>query len=154
MILDVKNPSMDQVTALLKEWETDCVVDRLEPSAELKKIPKLHHKYLTILSVHRRALKEAERRMTKLRKVKYEYYAGRLDNETLKKNGWTPFPFTLKSDWSTYMDSDTDLLNGKRVMEVHEEIIRNCESILKELGARTFQIRDIIIWERFISGVH
>ena len=37
---------------------------------------------------------------------------------------------------------------------IHEEIIELCQSIIKELGSRTFQLRDIIQWERFISGVH
>ena len=28
-----------------------------------------------------------------------------------------------------------------------------CQSILKELNSRTFQLRDFIAWERFIQGV-
>src|SRR5574340_821675 len=102
MILDVKAPCQEQVDALMIEWKKDAVMDRLEPTSELKKIGSLHAKYLNILSVHRRALKECERKLVKLRRVKYEYYTGRLDQDTLKKYGWPPFPFTLKSDLSTY----------------------------------------------------
>jgi hypothetical protein len=154
MILDTKNPSSEQVDALLAEWATDAKMDRIEISSELKKIGSLHSKYLTILSAHRRALKEKERIYHKLYRVKYEYYTGRLDQDTLKKNNWQPFPYTLKSDISTYMNSDPDILNAKRVLGIHEEVLEICQMILKELGSRTFQLKDISQWERFIAGVH
>jgi hypothetical protein len=154
MILDTQHPSTQQVTALLDEWKKDAAMDRLEPSTELRKIGSLHSKYLNILSTHRRALKEGERKVVKLRRLKYEYYAGRLDQDTLKKYGWSQFPYTLKGDLATYMDSDTDLLNARQVLTIHEEVVDLCERIMKELGSRTFQLRDIIQWERFISGVH
>lgn len=129
-------------------------MDKLEPAEELRKIGGLHSKYLTILSSHRRAFQEGERKYAKLRRIKYEYYSGRLDQETLKKYGWSPFPFTLKADMTTYMDADVDILNAKQVLGVHTEIVEVAQSIIKELGSRTFQIKDIIQWERFISGAH
>lgn len=154
MILDAKKPSPEQIAALLEEWKKDATMDRLEPSQELKKIGSLHAKYLHILSNHRQALKECDRRLVKLKRVKYEYFTGRLDQETMKNLGWPIFPYTLKGDLATYMDSDADLLNAKKVISIHEEIVDLCERIIKELGSRTFQLRDIIAWERFISGGH
>lgn len=152
MLLDTKNPSQAQVDSLLEEWNKDAKMDRLEPSKELQKVGSFHSKYLSILSAHRRAFKETNRTFAKLKRLKYEYYSGRLDQETLKKYNWSPFPYTLKADINIYMDSDPDVLNAKRVIEVHEEIVEICESVLKELNGRTFQLRDIIQWERFISG--
>jgi hypothetical protein len=78
---------------------------------------------------------------------------GRLDQDTLKKYNWPQFTYTLKGDLATYMDSDADILNAKQVITIHEEIMDICERIIKELGSRTYQIKDIIQWERFISGV-
>lgn len=152
MLLEVKNPTSTQVDELLEEWKTDSKIDILEPSKELKKIPALHSKYLTILSTHRRALKEVNRTMAKLKRLKYEYYTGRLTDEQLKKYNWAPFLYTLKGDLNTYMDSDPDILGCKRIMDIHEEIVENCTMILKELGSRTYQLRDIVSWERFIGG--
>jgi len=154
MILDTKNPSAAQVDALLADWAIDAKMDRLEPAEELRKIPTLHAKYLNILSCHRRAFQEGERRMAKLRRIKYEYFTGRLDQDTLKKYGWESFPFTLKGDMATYMDSDKDLLNAKAVLAIHQEIVEVAQSIIKELGSRTYQLKDIISWERFIGGSH
>jgi hypothetical protein len=154
MICDTKNPSNTQVDALLTEWTKDSAMNRLEPSAELQKIGSLHSKYLLILSTNRRALQEGERKAAKLRRLKYEYYAGRLDKDTLDKYGWSQFPYTLKGDLATYMDADKDLSNAKQVLHVHEEIVSLCESILKELGNRTYQLKDIIRWEMYIQGSH
>lgn len=154
MNLDTKAPSTEQVDSLLAEWQKDAVMDRLEPANELRKIGSLHSKYLTILSTHRRAFKEGERRMGKLRKLKYEYYMGRLDQAALAKYGWQPFLYTLKGDLATYLESDKDIVNAKAVLAVHEEIMDLAERIIKELGSRTFQLKDIISWEKFISGAH
>jgi hypothetical protein len=154
MILDVKHPSVEQVDAVLAQWAEDAKMDRLEPSAELKKIGSLHSKYLTILSTHRRAMKQGEEKIYKLKRLKVQYYNGRLDQATLQKYGWEQFPYTLKGDLATYMDGDSDLLHAKRVVGIHEEIVDLCERIIKELSSRTFQLKDIIQWERFISGVH
>jgi hypothetical protein len=155
MILDISKPSPAQVDALLEEWNKDAKIDKLEPADELRKIPMLHAKYINILSVHRRAFKENERRNTKLRRIKYEYYMGRLDQETLKKYNWQPFLYVLKTgDLAMYMESDSDLLNAKAVLAIHEEMMDLCERIIKELGSRTYQLKDVIAWEKFISGGH
>lgn len=146
-------PSDDKIDTLLAEWKKDAVLNILEPDIELRKISPLHAKYLTILSSHRRALKEGERRLTKLKRLKYEYYTGRLDKVTLDKYEWTPFPYTLKGDLNTYLDSDKELLNARAVLSIHEEVVDLTERILKELGSRTFQLKDIISWARFTSGV-
>ncbi len=155
MILDVNSPSPAQVDALLEMWKADAKVDRLEPADEMRKIPSLHAKYLNILSVHRRAGQEGERKIGKLRRLKYEYYNGRLDQPTLEKFGWQPFPYTLKTgDLAMYLESDKEMLHAKAVVGVHEEIVAVCESIMKELNSRTWQLKEIVGWEKFISGAH
>lgn len=129
-------------------------MDKLEPANELRKIGSLHAKYLTIISSHRRAFQEGERKYAKLRRIKYEYYSGRLDLDTLTKYGWPPFPFTLKADMATYMDADSDILNAKQVLGVHAEIVECAQSIIKELNNRTWQLKEVCGWEKFISGAH
>jgi len=88
-----------------------------------------------------------------MKRLKWEYYTGKLDDDELKKYGWEPFPYILKSDLTTYLDSDDDLnkLQANKIM--HDEIVDLCYSILKELNSRTFQLRDFISWEKFIQGV-
>ena len=144
---------MSKLDDLLLMWAKDSEIDRTEPGKALLDIPKLHSKYLNILSKHRLLSKEAEFKYNKIKKLKWEYYTGKLDDDELQKHGWEPFPFVLKSDINTYLDSDEDLNKYIASKILHDEIVDVCQSILKELNSRTFQLRDFIAWERFIQGV-
>ena len=144
---------MKQIEELLEEWRKDADIDRTEPGKALLDIPKLHSKYLNILSKHRLLAKEAECKYNKWKKLKWEYYTGKLDDEELQKYKWSPFPFVLKSDITTYLESDEDLNKYSAQKVMHEEVVELCQAILKELNSRTFQLRDYIAWERFIQGV-
>jgi hypothetical protein len=88
-----------------------------------------------------------------MRKLKWEYYTGKLDDDDLKKYGWIPFPYTLKSDLTTYLEADEDMNRCAAQKAIHDEIVDVCTSIIKELNSRTYQLRDFIQWERFIQGV-
>ena len=137
---------------LLEMWRKDSEIDRTEPGKALLDIPKLHSKYLAILSRHRLHSKDAEFKYNKMKRLKWEYYTGKLDEETLNKYGWEPFPYTLKSDLTTYLESDDDIRKFVASKAVHDEMVDICTAILKELNSRTFQLRDFIAWERFIQG--
>ena len=144
---------MKQLDDLLEMWRTDSIIDRTEPGKALINIPQLHSKYLNILSRHRLLSKESEFKYNKMKKLKWEYYTGKLDKDQLEKHNWQPFPFVLKSDITTYLESDEDINKHIAQKVLHDEIVDVCSSILKELNSRTFQLRDFIQWERFIQGV-
>ena len=144
---------MQQLNDLLEMWRQDADIDRTEPGKALLDIPKLHSKYLNILSKHRLLAKEALFKYNKMKKVKWEYYTGKMDDDELAKYGWKPFPLVLKTDITTYMDSDEDMNKYLAQKAMHDEIVDVCTAILKELNSRTFQLRDFIAWERFIQGV-
>jgi hypothetical protein len=144
---------MKQIDELLEEWRKDSNIDRTEPGKALLDIPKLHSKYLNILSRHRLLSKECDFKVNKIKKLKWEYYTGKLDADDLKKYGWEPFPYVLKSELSTYLESDEDINKHIAQKVVHDEVVDLCQSILKELNSRTFQLRDFIAWERFIQGI-
>ena len=88
-----------------------------------------------------------------MKKLKYEYYSGKLDQAELDKYGWEPFQYILKSDMATYYDSDDDLIKLTAQKQLHDEIVELCTTIMRELNSRTYQLRDYISWEKFIQGV-
>jgi len=144
---------MERLEKLLEMWEEDSVIDYTEPGRALLDIPKLHSKYLNILSRHRLLSKQAEMSFYKMRNLKKDYYSGRLDEETLEKYNWEQFPFTvLKTDISNYLDGDDDVNKSKAKMVIHNEIIEVCTSIMKELHSRTYQLKSYIDYEKFIQG--
>ena len=144
---------MDSIEKVLESWEKDSVVDITEPSRELIRIPLLHSKYLNALTRSKMSSKKAHFDYLQMKKVKWEYYTGKLSRDDLEKYGWEPFPFVLKSDINLYIESDEDLITLMKKKIVHDEIISVVEAILSELKSRTFQLRDFISWEKFINGV-
>lgn len=144
---------MSKIDELLSMWSKDAEIDRTEPGKAILDIPKLHSKYLNILSNHRLLIKDAEFKFNRMKKIKWEYYTGKMDDASLKQRGWDPFPFVLKSELTTYMDSDEDLNKYLAQKLMHQEIVEVCEGILKELHSRTYQLRAFIDWEKFIQGV-
>ena len=143
---------MENLEQILKYWEKDAEIDQTEPGKELLKIPTLHNKYLSILIKHKIASKKAHFDYLRMRKIKIDYYNGRMDQEELQARGWQPFQFVLKSDTNAYLEGDDDLIKMLEKKVYHEETVSVLESILSELKSRTFQLRDFIGWERFIGG--
>jgi hypothetical protein len=143
---------METLEQILKYWEKDSVMDQTEPSKEIIKIPMLHSKYLNILTKHKIASKKAHFDYLRMRKVKWEYFTGKMSQEELKEYGWEPFQFALKSDINTYLEADNDLIKLLEKKVYHEEVISVLESIMGELKSRTFQLKDFISWEKFVNG--
>jgi hypothetical protein len=144
---------MNQLDELLEMWRKDSDIDRTEPGKALLDIPKLHSKYLNILSRHRLLAKESEFKLNKMRVLKWEYYTGKLDEDQLKQYGWEPFPYVLKAEINNYIEADDDINKRMAIKTMHEEIVDVCGSILKELNNRAWELRSFIDWEKFIQGV-
>lgn len=142
------------IEALMEEWVNDSGWDETEPARAIANIPKLHSKYLRIMTYHNMVVKKLSGDYNKRRKIKWEYYNGDLNNpEDLQTYGLEPMmKKVLRSDIQHYLDSDTELNSILLKKMMHEEISDFCKAVIKELNNRTFQIRAHMDWERFIGG--
>lgn len=142
------------IDELMEEWSKDSQIDQTEPGRELIKTSSLHSKYLRILTHHNLVCKKLMGDYQKLKKLKWEYYSGDLNNpEDLEQYKFPPMvKKVLRQDIPMYIDSDTELNNILLKKTVHEEIVNFCGSVLKELNNRTWQLKSFIDWERFTSG--
>jgi Recombination, repair and ssDNA binding protein UvsY len=142
------------INEIVDMWEKDAVVDQTDPGKEILRIPMLHSKYVKQHAAHSLAVKSCSIEHSKMKKIKWEYYTGKLndDSEMLKKYNLEPFRFVLKNDITTYLESDEDLarINAKKAL--HEQAVEVLNFIIKELNARTYQLRSFIDWEKFIQG--
>lgn len=143
---------METLDQILDLWKKHSEIDITEPSKEILNIPKIHNTFLSIMTRHRIAAKKAMFDYSKMKRTKWEYYTGKLSEEELTELGWEPFRYTLKSDITTYLDSDKDLIKLLEKKAYYDECISLCESILKELNNRTWQLREHMTHERFIQG--
>jgi len=139
---------------LMEMWSKDAAVDETEPGRELAKISSLHAKYLRILTHHNLICKKLMSDYQKLKKIKWEYYCGDLNNpEDLAQYNLEPMmKKVLRQDIPTYLDSDSDLNTILMKKTVHQEIVDFCGSVMKELNNRTWQMKSLIDWEKFTSG--
>ena len=51
-----------------------------------------------------------------------------------------------------YIEGDDDLARLNQRKQYHEEASSFCINVMKEINARTYQLRAFIEWERFIQG--
>src|SRR5580765_2833358 len=145
---------MDTLEKLLDEWEHDCILNSTEPGKELLNIPKLHSKYLKALVKTKLKLKSVRNEFIDTKKIMWNYYKGNYntDKAKLTKLGREPFKFLLKEDLALYLESDPELVKFTDKITYYEEMAKAIEAILGELKSRTFQLRDLISWEKFIQG--
>ena len=90
-----------------------------------------------------------------LRRLKWLYYTGKLDQETLENLEWHVFDLDIKknrSDLEMFIESDKDILELSEKISYQKEKIEYLESIIKSLNTRGFQIKNAIEWKRFTMG--
>jgi hypothetical protein len=142
-----------QIDEIFELWSEDSNIDTMQISEEAVKIPKLHHKYYKIFSQERLALKKYETDFKKLHQMKFEYFLGTLDQETLRENNWKPNPRSiLKGDIPMYIDSDQDIINLTLKIGLQKEKVSVLESIIKNISDRGYMIKNYIDWQKFTNG--
>ena len=131
----------------------DMPIDDTELDVESMGIPQLHNKYLNFYLDEKLALQKINSDYFRLKKTKWEYYTGKLDQDQLEEYGWEPFQFKiLKQDIDLYMDSDEDLQKLSNKVAYQKEKINYLDSILKSINNRQWNIRNAIEWRKFING--
>lgn len=138
---------------ILNEWNNDSKIDRIEISNESLSISQLHNKYLRIMTAESVQLRSLTHEYNKMYKLKWEYYLGILDDETLREREWVPMGLKiLRQDLDIYLNSDEDLSKLKMKQELQKEKISVLDSIMKSISNRGFQIKNYIDYERFKVG--
>ena len=141
------------IDSIKKMVEQDMKIDDLNLDLEALRTPQLHGKYLNILHdeslvLHKNLIEQKE-----LRRLKWEYYLGKLDQETLDEKGWQPFGLKiLRTDIDVYLESDKDLLCLEARIHYLKEKVKYLESVLQAIGRRGWDIKSAIEWKKFMSG--
>ncbi len=135
-------------------WNADREIDITELANESVRIPQIHDKYLKIYIDERIRLKGLQFELTKLVRLKTDYYAGKLTQEELEKLGWEQFLHRLlKNEISTYIEADEDIIKLKKNIVLLEEKIHYLDSIIKMISNRGFQIKSAIDWIKYKNGI-
>lgn len=147
---------MMDLQTILSEWEQDCVIDDMKLDETSRESPKLHAKYLSLLSNYKLMLKRAEFKQKDLLKDKWLYYNGKMSEEDLKDKGWNPDPFDglkiLKGEMDYYYESDPEIQKSEEKIQYYKTTIDTLQDIIDNIKWRHQNIKNIIEWKKFQSG--
>jgi hypothetical protein len=131
---------MNTLEQIIEMWKKDCQIDELELDTSSRESAKLHSKYLELYSINKLKLK-------------------RLDNDfkVLLKNKWSYDPLDgltiLKGDMDKFYDADPLIQEHQAKMQYTQELIDTLKEILENIKWRHQNIKNIIEWNKFTSGM-
>lgn len=144
---------MIKLEELQEQWSQDSIINESNVKQEITNTPKLHAKYIRFLNEHKLASFKAKFDYDKMKSIRTEYYLGQLDQESLESYGWEQFDLHVtKTGVEKYINSDEILIKLLQKKIYHDLIISTCESILNELKSRTWQLKTLVDYEKFLSG--
>ena len=135
-------------------WEEDCVIDDDRLDRASVKTPNLHAKYLRFLIQHKMKLAALQSEYNTVRQKKFRYYRGEMPKVELEELKWNQWQGNkpLKNEMDEFLEGDSDLNKIKITCEYIKGMIEALESILGQIKARDWQIRNAITWKQFVAG--
>jgi hypothetical protein len=141
------------IDTLMKEWSEDTVIDSTSMEKELLRISYLHSKYLNIMSYHRHLVRKMDTDFKLLKGLREDYYQGHLTQEEMEERGWDPIQHVLSNPQiARKLDTDTELNKLLLKKVAHEEIVSYCESVLKSLHNRTWDLGNYVKYHQLTMG--
>jgi hypothetical protein len=143
---------------ILEEWKKDCQIDDIELDKSSRETPKLHAKYVELLSTAKLQKHRKEMDFKKLLKDKFMWYNGKMDKQTMDDLGWQYDPFDgltkpMKSDMDYFYESDPQIQTLQTQIEYWKTVIDTLSEIVSNITWRHQTISNMIKWRQFTSGV-
>tara|TARA_B100001094_G_scaffold3592_1_gene3241 strand:+ start:753 stop:1178 length:426 start_codon:yes stop_codon:yes gene_type:complete len=132
-------------------WSKDAQIDQDNLHDEAAKIPSLHAKYFDLYN-NIKLLRERSLTVdNKVRLERWNYYSGKSDPEVYQAE---PFPYKVreKDAIKRYMDADEKVQQSTLKIRYYDVMLTYLEDIIKQVGNRSYQLKNIIDWHNFRSG--
>ena len=141
---------------VLDEWSKDSTLPPNNLDEVSRETPKLHAKYLALLSNAKLRLKKAEMDQKSLLKLKWLYYNGKMSQEEIETQGWDYDPFNglkiMKGEMDYYYDSDKEIQESELKIQYIKTLIDTLKEIVDTLRWRHQTIGNMIKWKVFEAG--
>ena len=143
---------MIDLETIQKMWSEDAKIDPDNLHTESLNIPILHAKYFDLYNNLVLLKKKAEQQRKNIRHERYEYFSGKSDPDVYIDN---PFPKKIrdKATLEKYLDADEKLSGVSLKIDYYETMLQYLENILKQITNRTYQIKNAIEYQKFMSGI-
>ena len=137
-------------------WESDCEIDDIELDNASLEVPKLHAKYLDLLSSKLMVQKQYQMKYDTLLRDKWLWYNGKLDDETRETYGWAPDALdgvrVMKNEMYHFFNADKDLQELSAKMEYLKITVDFIKECMQNITWRHQTIRNTIDWRKFMAG--
>lgn len=132
-------------------WSKDAQIDQDNLHDEAAKIPSLHAKYFDLYNNIKLLRERSVTVDNKVRLERWNYYSGKSDPEVYQAE---PFPFKVreKDAIKRYMDADEKVQQSTLKIKYYDVMLTYLEDIIKQVGNRSYQLKNIIDWHNFRSG--
>jgi len=142
---------------VLEMWKRDAEIDEMNLDSASIQSAKLHSKYLELLSITKLQLRKREMGFNTLLKDKWLWYNGKMTKAEQDERGWGYDPLNglkiLKGDMDYFYNSDTHIQSAKGQIDYLKTLIETLSDIMENIKWRHQNIKNIIEWRRFTSGV-
>ena len=132
-------------------WSKDAQIDQDNLHDEAAKIPSLHAKYFDLYNNIKLLRERSITVDNKIRLERWNYYSGKSDPEVYQAE---PFPYKVreKEALKRYMDADEKVQQSTLKIKYYDVMLTYLEDIIKQVGNRSYQLKNIIDWHNFRSG--
>jgi len=148
---------MNTLEQIHEMWKKDCLIDKIDLDKSARDSAKLHSKYLDLYSVAKIKQKDLELKFKVILRDKFKHYNGKLSKEEIDDLGWTYDPMNgltvLKGDMDKFYDSDPMIQDHQAKIQYAQEIVDTLKEILENIKWRHQNIKNIIEWNKFTSGI-
>ena len=132
-------------------WSKDAQIDQDNLHDEAAKIPSLHAKYFDLYNNIKLLRERSITVDNKIRLERWNYYSGKSDPEVYQAE---PFPYKgrEKDALKRYMDADEKVQQSTLKIKYYDVMLTYLEDIIKQVGNRSYQLKNIVDWHNFRSG--
>lgn len=134
-------------------WAEDANIDRGQLDIESLEIPKLHAKYLRLLSKERLRYKTLQEKKKELIQTLTDYFNGVIDGRDIGREPWQ-LARESKSSVEKRVELDKQFIEMNIQIYVSEEKVNMLIEIIKNINQRNFQIKGAIDFLRFQNGMN
>jgi hypothetical protein len=141
------------LSELKMQWARDCIIDENDLGGAAIKTSNLHSFYINENINIKLQLVKLQMELATLQVARGRYFRGEMPTAELKEREWEQWNYkTLRADVSDMIlaSPDVQILLGRQ--EYLKIIIGFLDSVLGEIKARSFNIRNAIDWAKFRAG--
>lgn len=138
---------------ILEEWGKDSQINQNNLSDESLRIPKLHHKYYSMMVQERLRYTKMKAAFDERVDLLEQWLDGQLDTETLKQHGLeVQRKLLTKAEREKKLSLLPEIVQTKMKLALQQEKVDALESIIKTFQNRGYIIRTALDWQRFQMG--